>query len=117
MSGLYKETYMVCGPDGLKVADAEKKELMTNLFEWEIVKVDGMERLRKFYKFKDFADALVFTNAVGALGEEVDHHPSLLTEWGRVQVSWWTNEIRGLHRNDFIMAAKTDQVRPCSAPA
>jgi hypothetical protein len=53
-------------------------------------------------------DALAFTNRVGALAEEEGHHPALLTEWGRVTVTWWTHLIRGLHRNDFIMAAKTD---------
>jgi 4a-hydroxytetrahydrobiopterin dehydratase len=45
---------------------------------------------------------------VGELAEEEGHHPALLTEWGRVTVSWWTHKIRGLHRNDYIMAAKTD---------
>jgi len=52
--------------------------------------------------------ALAFTNRVGALAEAEGHHPALLTEWGRVTVTWWTHKIRGLHRNDFIMAAKTD---------
>ena len=56
----------------------------------------------------DCAGALAFTNRVGALAEREGHHPALLTEWGRVTVTWWTHKIRGLHRNDFIMAAKTD---------
>ena len=58
--------------------------------------------------FPVFASALAFTNQVGALAEAEGHHPAILTEWGRVTVSWWTHAIRGLHRNDFIMAAKTD---------
>jgi 4a-hydroxytetrahydrobiopterin dehydratase len=45
---------------------------------------------------------------VGALAEADGHHPALLTEWGQVTVTWWTHKIRGLHRNDFVMAAKTD---------
>ena len=60
------------------------------------------------FHFPNFADALAFTNRVGALAETEGHHPALLTEWGRVTVSWWTHQVRGLHRNDFIMAAKTD---------
>jgi pterin-4a-carbinolamine dehydratase len=60
------------------------------------------------FEFPSFADALAFTNRVGALAEKEGHHPALLTEWGRVTVTWWTHKIRGLHRNDFIMAAKTD---------
>ena len=60
------------------------------------------------YLFKNFRHALAFTNAVGAIAEEVGHHPALLTEWGKVTVTWWSHEMRGLHRNDFIMAARTD---------
>ena len=44
------------------------------------------------------------------LAEAEGHHPALLTEWGRVTVTWWTHKIRGLHRNDFIMAAKTEML-------
>ncbi len=46
---------------------------------------------------------------VGELAEEEGHHPALLTKWGRTTVTWWTHKIKGLHRNDFIMAAKTDE--------
>ncbi|HSE95394.1 MAG TPA: 4a-hydroxytetrahydrobiopterin dehydratase, partial [Methylomirabilota bacterium] len=60
--------------------------------------------------FPTFVAALDFTNRVGALAEAEGHHPALLTEWGRVTVSWWTHAIRGLHRNDFVMAAKTDRL-------
>ena len=58
----------------------------------------------------DFAQALEFTKKVGELAEEDAHHPALLTEWGRTTVTWWTHKIKGLHRNDFIMAAKTDKL-------
>ena len=61
-------------------------------------------------QFDDFAAALAFTNRVGGISEDEGHHPALLTEWGRVTVSWWTHRIRGLHRNDFVMAAKTDEL-------
>ena len=78
--------------------------------EWELAEVDGVKRLRRVFAFDDFASALEFTNRVGAAAEEEGHHPALLTEWGRVTVSWWTHKIKGLHRNDFVMAAKTDQL-------
>ena len=55
------------------------------------------------------AAALAFTNRVGEIAEEEGHHPALLTEWGRVTVTWWTHKIRNLHVNDFVMAAKTDR--------
>ena len=75
---------------------------------WRIVEREGIERLERVFAFPDFVKALAFTNRVGALAEEEGHHPALLTEWGRVTVTWWTHTIRGLHRNDFVMAAKTD---------
>lgn len=86
----------------------EVRALHPQVPEWEVVEIDGIQRLRRVFKFKNFAQAMAFTNHVGALAEEQDHHPALLTEWGRVTISWWTHKIKGLHKNDFIMAAKTD---------
>ncbi len=60
---------------------------------------------------KNFKQALQLTNQIGAIAEQEGHHPAILTEWGgRVTVSWWTHKIGGLHVNDFIMAAKTDEL-------
>lgn len=87
---------------------AEIDAFMPQIADWRIVERDGIPRLERAFKFRNFADALAFTNRVGALAEEEGHHPALLTEWGRVTVTWWTHKIRNLHRNDFIMAAKTD---------
>ena len=75
-----------------------------------MIERDDVPRLERVFKFKNFVDALAFTNDVGAMAEEQDHHPSLLTEWGRVTVTWWTHKIKGLHRNDFIMAAGCDEL-------
>ncbi len=69
-----------------------------------------MKRLQRVYRFENFADALAFTVRVGELAESERHHPSLLTEWGRARVTWFTKKIKGLHRNDFVMAAKTDRL-------
>ncbi|PWN22395.1 putative pterin-4-alpha-carbinolamine dehydratase [Microstroma glucosiphilum] len=66
--------------------------------------------LLKSYRFKNFRTALAFTNSVGVLAEEQKHHPRLITEWGSVEVGWWTHAIGGLHTNDFVMAAKTDEI-------
>ena len=92
------------------VTDAEIADFKPQVPEWKIVEVDGIKRLERVFKFKDFVSALAFTNKVGELAESEGHHPALLTEWGRVTVTWWTHKIRGLHRNDFIMAAKTDEL-------
>ena len=83
-------------------------EFHPQVSDWEIVELDAIKRLTRVYSFDDFAQALEFTNKVGELAEGQGHHPVLLTEWGRTTVTWWTHAIRGLHRNDFVMAAKTD---------
>ena len=92
------------------VTDEEITQLMPQVAAWQVVERDGIKRLERVFKFDDFVHALTFTNKVGELAEEEGHHPALLTEWGKVTVTWWTHKIRGLHRNDFIMAAKTDQL-------
>ena len=89
---------------------AEIDEFMPQLPEWELSEVDGINRLSRTYKFNNFEDALAFTNRVGAVAEEERHHPAILTEWGKVTVTWWSKKIKGLHVNDFIMAAKTDRL-------
>ena len=92
------------------MTEAEIAELKPEIPDWKLVERDGIHRLERVFRFPDFAGALAFTNRVGALVEEEGHHPALLTEWGRVTVTWWTHKIHGLHRNDFIMAAKTDSL-------
>ena len=90
------------------VTDAEAAELLAQIPKWTIVERDGIRRLERVFGFPTFVSALAFTLRIGEIAEEEGHHPALLTEWGRVTVTWWTHKIRGLHRNDFVMAAKTD---------
>ena len=92
------------------VTEAEMAEYRLQVPDWQVVEREGIKRLERVFKFKNFAQALVFTNRVGELAESEGHHPAILTEWGKVTVTWWTHKIHGLHRNDFVMAAKTDQV-------
>ncbi len=92
------------------MSNADIEAYRQQIPEWEIVEVNGVKRLQRAYKFKNFERALAFTNQVGDLAEEQDHHPLLQTEWGKVTVNWWTHKVNGLHRNDFIMAAKSDEV-------
>jgi 4a-hydroxytetrahydrobiopterin dehydratase len=82
---------------------------LTTLPGWSVVEVHGEKRLTKRFALTNFAHALAFTNRIGALAEQEGHHPALLTEWGKVTATWWTHAIAGLHQNDFIMAAKTDE--------
>ncbi|HLF25258.1 MAG TPA: 4a-hydroxytetrahydrobiopterin dehydratase [Anaerolineae bacterium] len=98
------------------VTDAEIAEFHPQTPDWQLVERDGVKRLERMFKFKNFVEALAFTNRVGELAEQEGHHPALLTEWGKVTATWWTHKIKGLHRNDFIMAAKTDRLYVAVAP-
>ena len=85
-------------------------QLLPQIPEWDLVERAGFKRLERIFKFRNFAQALAFTNKIGGVAEAEGHHPALLTEWGKVTVTWWTHILKGLHQNDFIMAAKTDQL-------
>ena len=117
MAELTREKCTACRRDSPRVIEAEIQELKPELPEWTLVERDGIPRLERIFRFTNFADALSFTNRVGALAEEEGHHPAILTEWGRVTVTLWTHKIQALHRNDFIMAAKIDSLtsNPVSA--
>lgn len=110
MEDLKAQSCVPCRGGEPPLSEAEIATLKPQLPEWELVEVDGIKRLRRAFKFKDFREALQFTNRVGELAEQEDHHQTILTEWGKVTVTWWTHKIKGLHRNDFIMAAKTDSL-------
>ena len=92
------------------LTEAEIADLMFHVPHWQVMEQDGIPRLERVFKLKNFFEALAFTNKIGAIAEEQGHHPLIVTEWGKVTVQWWTHVIRGLHRNDFIMAAKTDEI-------
>jgi 4a-hydroxytetrahydrobiopterin dehydratase len=111
MEKLTEQKCEACRVGAPIVTDAEEAELKPQVPEWQVLSRDRIRRLERVFEFGDFAGALSFANRVGELAEAEGHHPALLVEWGRVTVSWWTHKIGGLHRNDFIMAARTDLVR------
>ena len=108
MATLTAEKCVACRVGAPTMTADEIAALQPQIPEWKLVERDGIPQLERIYPFRNFTQSLAFTNAVGDLAEEEGHHPALLTEWGRVTVTWWTHKIKGLHRNDFIMAAKTD---------
>ena len=110
MTSLNSEKCTACRRDSPPVTNEEKAELLPQIADWSLVNEQDIPKLDRVFKFKDFQMALDFTSELGALAEDQGHHPRLITEWGRVQVTWWTHKIRNLHRNDFVMAAKSDQV-------
>jgi len=93
------------------ISESDITTLLGNIPEWEVSKENGINRLLRVFTFPDFKTALAFTNHVGELAELEQHHPILITEWGKVTVIWWTHSAKGLHMNDFIMASRTSDLK------
>jgi 4a-hydroxytetrahydrobiopterin dehydratase len=110
MAPLTQEKCEACRADAPKVSEEELAELIRAIPDWNIEVRDGIMQLEKSFSFNNFLEAIAFSNKVGELAESEGHHPALLTEWGKTTVTWWSHKIKGLHRNDFIMSAKTDQL-------
>lgn len=110
MTALTQAHCEACRADAPKVSDEELAVLIKQIPDWNIEVRDDHMELERVFLFKNFRHALAFTNALGAIAEEEGHHPDLLTQWGKVTVTWWSHELKGLHRNDFIMAARTDEL-------
>ncbi|MFT5164051.1 MAG: 4a-hydroxytetrahydrobiopterin dehydratase [Alteromonadaceae bacterium] len=108
MTQLTKQSCIACKGDAPQVSQTELSELIGQIPDWTPLVHEGVMQLRREFKFKNFRQALAFTNRVGEMAEAEGHHPGLLTEWGKVTVTWWTHAIKGLHINDFVCAAKTD---------
>lgn len=108
MSDLSRMKCAACRLDAPAVPPSQYPEFLAQIPDWRVVERDGVPRLKRVFHFKGFGPALFFTNELGALAETENHHPTIVTEWGRVTVIWWTHKIRNLHQNDFIMAKRTD---------
>lgn len=110
MTNLAAGKCVACRGGEPALTDLEISELHPQVVDWQIVERNGIPLLQRVFKLKNFTEAIAFTNKIGAIAEEEDHHPLIITEWGRVTVQWWSHKIKGLHKNDFIMAAKTDKI-------
>jgi len=92
----------------MSLSEHEVSELIKDIPQWQSISEDGAMKLRREYRFKNFVEALAFTNKVGDIAEAEDHHPDILLEWGKATVTWWSHNVKGLTQNDFTMASKTD---------
>tara|TARA_B100001750_G_C15018769_1_gene355921 strand:- start:70 stop:432 length:363 start_codon:yes stop_codon:yes gene_type:complete len=110
MTGLNNEKCEACRRDSPSVTAEDVARLKPEIPEWELTHENGIPKLDRVFTFENFQTAMNFTFQLGELAEDQGHHPRLITEWGRVQVTWWTHKIRNLHRNDFVMAAKSDAI-------
>lgn len=108
MENLLEKKCIPCSIGDIPLSPDEIDEYLGNLQNgWKVI--EG-KKIEKIYKFKDFKEALDFTNKVGSLAETEGHHPDFYLAWGKVIVYLWTHKINGLHENDFIMAAKIDKI-------
>jgi len=110
MNQLTNKTCIACRVGAPLATEDEINEFKQQIPNWIMIEKDGIKRLKRVFTFNNFVDAVAFTQKVAVLAENENHHPSILTEWGKVTVYWWSHKIKGLHVNDFIMAAKTDQL-------
>ena len=111
MTELYRMKCVACRGGEPPLTEDEIAKHSPEVPEWRVKQVDGVSRLERTYPFRDFDEAVAFTNRVAEIAAAEDHHPLIMTEWGKVTVQWWTHKIKGLHQNDFIMAAKTDRLQ------
>ena len=114
MSDLKSQFCEACQADAPKVTDEELAQFMKQLPNWAVISEpfkDGyVLQLKRVFKFKNFKDGWAFGDKLMHLAESEGHHPAILVEWGKVTVNWWSHSIKGLHKNDFIMAVKTDEI-------
>lgn len=99
-----------CSGDAIALGAEERRLLLTELDGWQMLERDGIPQLEKVYTFKNYKQAWAFADKISQLAEDEFHHPSILLEWGKVTVTWWSHSIKGLHQNDFICAAKCDNL-------
>lgn len=107
---LSKESCEACRAGAPTVSGEELPTLLAETPQWKVETRDGIQQLERLFTFNNFVDAMHFANSVGDLAEEANHHPAILVEWGKVTVTWWSHKIKGLHRNDFILAARTNEL-------
>lgn len=112
MAELAESSCEACRVGAPLLTDDELASLQGDIPDWQVIEVEGVKQLKREFTFKNFLEALEFTNLAGEIAEKEGHHPALLVEWGKVTVRWWTHKIGGLHKNDVIMAAKTDCLYP-----
>lgn len=110
MEELIEQKCEACRVGAPSVTPDEIKQLQPKIPEWRIITENNIPKLDREFKFRNFKEAITFADAVGAAAEQEGHHPRLTTERGKVAVTWWTHKIKNLHKNDFIMAAKTDAI-------
>ena len=109
MNDLASSSCEACRIDAPLVSDDEASLLIKEIEGWDLIN-DGIKKLKKEFSFLNYSDSVDFSNKVADMANKEDHHPQIILEWGKVTVIWWSHKIKGLHKNDFICAAKTNKI-------
>ena len=109
MNDLSSQSCEACQIDAPKVPQDQIQILLSEINDWVLIE-EPINKIQKVFSFKSYKDSVDFSNKVASLADDEDHHPQIVLEWGKVTVIWWSHKIEGLHKNDFICAAKTDKL-------
>ena len=109
MNDLSSQSCEACQIDAPKVPQDQIQILLSEINGWVLIE-EPINKIQKIFSFKSYKDSVDFSNKVASLADDEDHHPKIVLEWGKVTVIWWSHKIEGLHKNDFICAAKTDKL-------
>ena len=109
MSDLASSTCEACRIDAPTLSNDEALVLIMEIEGWDLIN-DGATKLKKEFSFSNYRGSVDFLNKVAEMANKEDHHPQITLEWGKVTIIWWSHKIKGLHKNDFICAAKTDNL-------
>jgi 4a-hydroxytetrahydrobiopterin dehydratase len=109
VNDLSSQSCEACQIDAPKVPQDQIQVLLSEINGWVLID-EPINKIQKIFSFKSYKDSVDFSNKVASLADDEDHHPQIVLEWGKVTVIWWSHKIEGLHKNDFICAAKTDKL-------
>mgnify|MGYP000536628756 CR=1 FL=1 len=110
MTELSEQKCTACRPGSPRVDPQEVELLLAQIPTWQVVEEQGIQKLTRRFHTQNYQNTMRLVNQIAELANTEDHHPTLLVEYGAVTVWWWTHAIGGLHRNDFILAARTDKL-------
>jgi len=110
MSTLSGLQCVACNKSAKRLTPIQVEVLLREVSGWEVIVDGGIHKLTCQFNTKNYQQSVSFTNAVAELAKTANHHPQIIVEYACVTVVWWSHIIKGLHKNDFIMAAKTSDV-------
>jgi len=108
MNDLLSKKCEACRADAPKITASEIEQYLPTLPQWKIIQEDSIDKLTRCYALTKYSESLSLVNAIAELSELEGHHSVMIVEFRQVTVTWWSHKMRGLHVNDFIMAAKCD---------